>query len=233
MTDDGIRILMIEDDQRLAQMLRDYLKQAGMTVAVADDAARGLAHLEKQPYDMVLLDLMLPDADGLDVCKEIRAKNRGLPIIMVTARGDTMDRVVGLELGADDYLPKPFEPRELLARIRAVMRRRGLDESPEAVLRFGRLELDKAARQVRLEDKPVTLTARQFDLLFVLAERPGRVLSRDQLITLVSGDSSESMDRAIDVHVAKIRAAIEDDPPNPKRLITVRGAGYVFAQAQD
>lgn len=233
MTDDSIRILMIEDDQRLAQMLRDYLKQAGMTVAVADDAARGLAHLEKQPYDMVLLDLMLPDADGLDVCKEIRAKNRGLPIIMVTARGDTMDRVVGLELGADDYLPKPFEPRELLARIRAVMRRRGLDESPEATLRFGRLELDKAARQVRLEDKPVTLTARQFDLLFVLAERPGRVLSRDQLITLVSGDASESMDRAIDVHVAKIRAAIEDDPPNPKRLITVRGAGYVFAQAQD
>jgi len=233
MTDDGIRILMIEDDQRLAQMLRDYLKQAGMTVAVADDAARGLAHLEKQSYDMVLLDLMLPDGDGLDVCKEIRSKNRGLPIIMVTARGDTMDRVVGLELGADDYLPKPFEPRELLARIRAVMRRRSLDESPEAILRFGRLELDKAARQVRLEDKPVTLTARQFDLLFVLAERPGRVLSRDQLITLVSGDTSESMDRAIDVHVAKIRAAIEDDPPNPKRLITVRGAGYVFAQAQD
>lgn len=232
MTDDGIRILMIEDDQRLAQMLRDYLKQAGMTVAVADDAARGLAHLEKQPYDMVLLDLMLPDADGLDVCKEIRAKNRALPIIMVTARGDTMDRVVGLELGADDYLPKPFEPRELLARIRAVMRRRGSDESPDT-LRFGRLELDKAARQVRLADKPVTLTARQFDLLFVLAERPGRVLSRDQLITLVSGDTSESMDRAIDVHVAKIRAAIEDDPPNPKRLITVRGAGYVFAQAQD
>ncbi len=234
MADDETRILMIEDDQRLAQMLRDYLKQAGLTVAVADDAARGMAHLEKQNYDLVLLDLMLPDADGLDVCKQIRAKNRALPIIMVTARGDTMDRVVGLEIGADDYLPKPFEPRELLARIRAVMRRKGRSaEDVPDTLQFGRLELDKAARQVKLDDQPVVLTARQFDLLFAMAERAGRVLSRDQLITLVSGDTSESMDRAIDVHVAKIRAAIEDDPPNPKRLITVRGAGYVFAQAQD
>lgn len=232
MAKDETRILMIEDDQRLAQMLRDYLKSAGFMVAVADDAARGLAHLEKQNYDLVLLDLMLPDADGLDVCKKIRASNRALPIIMVTARGDTMDRVVGLEIGADDYLPKPFEPRELLARIRAVMRRRGPDESSET-LHFGRLELDKAARQVRLDGEAVILTARQFDLLLVLAERAGRVLSRDQLITLVSGDASEAMDRAIDVHVAKIRAAIEDEPPNPKRLITVRGAGYVFAQAQD
>ncbi|MGB7300568.1 MAG: response regulator transcription factor [Burkholderiaceae bacterium] len=224
---------MIEDDERLAQMLRAYLKDAGFHVAVADDGARGLRHLERQPYDLVLLDLMLPDADGLDICRQIRQRNAGLPIIMVTARGDTMDRVVGLEMGADDYLPKPFEPRELLARIRAVMRRRGQVDGSDELMRFGRLEIDSAARQVRIDGQPVVLTARQFDLLLVMAQRAGRVLSRDQLLSMVGTDSSESMDRAIDVHVAKIRAAIEDDPPNPVRVITVRGAGYVFAQAQN
>ncbi|MGB7306162.1 MAG: response regulator transcription factor [Burkholderiaceae bacterium] len=224
---------MIEDDERLAQMLRAYLKDAGFHVAVADDGARGLRHLERQPYDLVLLDLMLPDADGLDICRQIRQRNAGLPIIMVTARGDTMDRVVGLEMGADDYLPKPFEPRELLARIRAVMRRRGQVDGSDELMRFGRLEIDSAARQVRIDGQPVVLTARQFDLLLVMAQRAGRVLSRDQLLSMVGTDSGESMDRAIDVHVAKIRAAIEDDPPNPVRVITVRGAGYVFAQAQN
>ena len=231
MSDESIRILMIEDDERLAQMLRAYLKDAGFHVAVADDGSRGLRHLEQQNYDLVLLDLMLPDADGLDICRQIRSHNAALPVIMVTARGDTMDRVVGLEIGADDYLPKPFEPRELLARIRAVMRRRGQTDTSD-VLRFGRLEVDKAARQVRIDGAPAVLTARQFDLLLVMAERAGRVLSRDQLLSLVGSDGNESMDRAIDVHIAKIRAAIEDDPPHPKRVITVRGAGYVFAQAQ-
>lgn len=233
MSEESKRILMIEDDERLAQMLRAYLKDAGFHVAVADDGARGLRHLERQPYDLVLLDLMLPDADGLDICRQIRQRNAGLPIIMVTARGDTMDRVVGLEMGADDYLPKPFEPRELLARIRAVMRRRGQVDGSDELMRFGRLEIDSAARQVRIDGQPVVLTARQFDLLLVMAQRAGRVLSRDQLLSMVGTDSSESMDRAIDVHVAKIRAAIEDDPPNPVRVITVRGAGYVFAQAQN
>lgn len=231
MSDESTRILMIEDDERLAGMLRAYLKDAGFHVALADDGARGLRHLQQQHYDLVLLDLMLPDADGLDICRQIRQQHKGLPVIMVTARGDTMDRVVGLEIGADDYLPKPFEPRELLARIRAVLRR-GAHQEASDTLRFGRLELDPAAREVRLDGNTVVLTARQFDLLLVLAERPGRVLSRDQLLSLVSSDTSESMDRAIDVHIAKIRAAIEDDPPNPKRVITVRGAGYVFAQAQ-
>ncbi len=227
------RVLMIEDDLRLAQMLRTYLREAGFTVTVAEDAARGLRHLDRQPFDLILLDLMLPDADGLDVCRSIRATQQMVPIIMVTARGETMDRVVGLELGADDYLAKPFEPRELLARMRAVLRRQRGPGSGSDVLRFGRLEIDRAARQVRLDDQPCTLTSRQYEILLVLAERAGRVLSRDQVLTHIGTDGSDAQDRAIDVHVAKIRAAIEDDPPHPKRLITVRGAGYVFAQAQD
>ncbi|MFK7965354.1 MAG: response regulator transcription factor [Burkholderiaceae bacterium] len=227
------RILMIEDDVRLAEMLRTYLRQAGFTVALAEDAGRGLRHLEQQSYDLVLLDLMLPDADGLDVCREIRQSQRMLPIIMITARGETMDRVVGLELGADDYLSKPFEPRELLARVRAVLRRQSAGSAVSDAMQFGRLEIDRAARQVSVDGHACTLTARQFDLLLVLAERAGRVLSRDQLVSLVGADGSESQDRAIDVHIAKIRAAIEDEASSPKRVITVRGAGYVFAQSQD
>ena len=227
------RILMIEDDARLAAMVRTYLGDAGFEVAVADDAARGLRHLERQPYDLVLLDLMLPDADGLEVCRRIRAGS-AVPIIMVTAKGETTDRVVGLELGADDYLAKPFDPRELLARVRAVLRRHGADAGPGIeVMRFGRLEIDKASRQVRRDGQDLGLTARQHDLLVAMAERAGRVLTRDQLIDLVGADGGETIDRSIDVHIAKIRAAIEDDPHHPKRIITVRGAGYVFAKAQD
>ena len=203
------RILMIEDDARLAAMVRTYLAEAGFEVAVADDAARGLRHLERQPYDLVLLDLMLPDADGLEVCRRIRAGS-AVPIIMVTAKGETTDRVVGLELGADDYLAKPFDPRELLARVRAVLRRRSADAGPGAEsLRFGRLEIDKASRQVRRDGQDLGLTARQHDLLVAMAERAGRVLSRDQLIDLVGADGGETIDRSIDVHIAKIRAAIE------------------------
>ena len=227
------RILMIEDDARLAAMVRTYLGDAGFEVAVADDAARGLRHLERQPYDLVLLDLMLPDADGLEVCRRIRAGS-AVPIIMVTAKGETTDRVVGLELGADDCLAKPFDPRELLARVRAVLRRRGTDAGPGIeVMRFGRLEIDKASRQVRRDGQDLGLTARQHDLLVAMAERAGRVLTRDQLIDLVGADGGETIDRSIDVHIAKIRAVIEDDPHHPRRIITVRGAGYVFAKAQD
>ncbi len=222
---------MIEDDHRLASMVRTYLGDAGYDVVVADDAARGLRHLELQPYDLVLLDLMLPDGDGLQVCRQIRAASP-VPVIMVTAKGDITDRVVGLELGADDYLAKPFDPRELLARIRAVLRRRQA-ASDDGVLRFGRLEIDRAARRVRIDGDERALTSRQFELLAALAERAGRVLSRDQLIDLVGVEASDSLDRSIDVHVVKIRAAIEDDPRHPRRLLTVRGAGYVFAKAQD
>lgn len=226
------RILMIEDDHRLAAMVRAYLGEAGFEVVVADDAARGLAHLDRQRYDLVLLDLMLPDADGLDVCRRVRAGS-DVPIVMATARGDIADLVVGLELGADDYVAKPFDPRELLARIRAVLRRRGEAARAGAVLRFGRLEIDRDARRVRVDGADRPLTARQHDLLVAMAERAGRVLSREQLVDMVGAEPGEAGDRAVDVHVAKIRAAIEDDPRQPRRIITVRGAGYVFAKAQD
>jgi len=225
------RILMIEDDHRLASMVRAYLSDAGFEVAVADDAARGMLQLERNPPELVLLDLMLPDDDGLEVCRRIRARS-AVPIIMVTARGETTDRVVGLELGADDYLPKPYDPRELLARIRAVLRRRG-EAAAGDVLRFGRLEIDRGARRVRVGGEERALTSRQFDLLVAMAERAGRVLTRDQLVDLVGADGPESIDRAIDVHVVRIRAAIEDDPRRPRRVLTVRGAGYVFARAQE
>ena len=165
------RLLMIEDDHRLAAMVRTYLVEAGFQVSVADDGARGLAFLDKQPFDLVLLDLMLPDTDGLEMCRRIRATSR-VPIIMVTAKGDTTDRIVGLEMGADDYLAKPFEPRELLARIRAVLRRQGDGGGPAAgpdrVLRFGRLDIDTAARQVSVDGKACVLTGRQYDLLLAM-----------------------------------------------------------------
>ncbi len=230
---------MIEDDHRLATMVRSYLSSSGFEVAVADDAARGLRLLDKQPFDLVLLDLMLPDADGLSVCRQIRS-NSGIPIIMVTAKGDITDRVVGLELGADDYLAKPFEPRELLARIRAVLRRhQGGATSAGQMLAFGRLEIDTAARQVRVAGQLRELTSRQYELLLVMAQRAGRVLSRDQLVDYLpdhgadGGSDSDSIARAIDVHIGRIRLAIEDDPHHPLRIITVRGAGYVFAKAQE
>jgi two-component system phosphate regulon response regulator OmpR len=155
------------------------------------------------------------------------------PVLMLTARGDAVDRIVGLELGADDYLPKPFEPRELVARLRAIMRRRVPGTSGEKPLHFGRLELDTAARAVRLDAKPCDLTGYQFDLLMALAKNAGRVLSRETLMDLVKGEEFESFDRSIDVHISRIRAVIEDNPKKPRRIITVRAAGYVFAKAQD
>ena len=171
---------------------------------------------------------MLPDADGLDLCRRLRAST-DVPILMLTARGEPMDRVVGLEVGADDYLAKPFEPRELQARLRAILRRKGGPPKSE-MLRFGRLEIDKGARVVRVDGEERTLTSYQFALLLALAERAGRVLSRDALMDLLKGEKLEAFDRSVDVHVSRIRAAIEDDPKKPRRILTVRGAGYVFAR---
>jgi DNA-binding response OmpR family regulator len=220
-------------------MVAAYLAPHGYTVRHAATAQAGLAMLREpgQPWALILLDLMLPDADGLDVCREVRALAaplRAIPVVMLTAKGDPFDRVVGLEIGADDYLPKPFEPRELLARLRAVLRRPPLaSEAPSRVLRFGRLEIDPGARTVHLDGQPRALTAYQFDLLVVLAERAGRVLSREQLIDAVKGAAFDPFDRSIDVHIGRLRAAIEDDVKQPRRIVTVRGAGYVFARAHD
>ena len=224
------RILLIEDDTRLAEMVRDYLGRAGYRVERAETGASGLALQMREPFDGIVLDLMLPDMDGLDVCRKIRER-ASLPILMLTARGDTMDRIIGLEIGADDYLPKPFEPRELLARLRAILRRKG--GINRHVLRFGRLEIDRDAREVRLDGEVKPLTSHQFELLSVLAEHAGRVLSREVLMDLLRAEPLEAFDRSIDVHISRIRAAIEDDAKRPRRIITVRGAGYVFAKHQD
>ena len=233
------QVLMIEDDARLAGMVATYLAPHGFEVRHAASAQAGIATLEQDgdAIALVLLDLMLPDADGLDVCRRIRtlaAPLRAVPIMMLTAKGDPFDRVVGLEIGADDYLPKPFEPRELLARLRAVLRRPPLAAEPESrVLRFGRLTIDLGARVAQLDGDARALTAYQFDLLVALAERAGRVLSREQLLDAVKGQAFDPFDRSIDVHIGRLRAAIEDDARQPRRIITVRGAGYVFARVQD
>jgi DNA-binding response OmpR family regulator len=225
------RILLIEDDPELAEMVKSYLGEAGYSVSVAGRGETGIAMLAREPFDSIILDLMLPDMDGLEICRRIRARGR-TPILMLTARGDAMDRIVGLELGADDYLPKPFEPRELLARLRAVLRRTKGGQDAD-LMHFGRLEIDLGARVVRLDGKLCPMTSHQFALLLVLAQHAGRVLSRDVIMDLLSNEPLEAFDRSIDVHISRIRAAIEDDPKNPRRVITVRGAGYVFAKQQD
>ena len=233
------QLLMIEDDHRLAQMVGEYLGQSGLSVTHRADGQSGLAQLQDSASvpDLVILDLMLPDMDGLEVCRRIRSLQgpvAQVPVLMLTAKGDPMDRIIGLELGADDYLPKPFEPRELLARIRAVLRRHQPGAAPEAqLLRFGALEIDRDARVVSVDGQAAELTSYQFDLLVTLAERAGRVLTRDQIMEAVRGRELEAFDRSIDVHMGRIRAAIEADVKNPKRILTVRGVGYVFAKHQE
>ena len=230
-------LLMIEDDARLAAMVGEYLTQSGFVVTHMPDGESGLGALQDKPVDLVVLDLMLPGIDGLEVCRRIRAlpgDAARVPVLMLTAKGDPMDRVVGLEIGADDYLPKPFEPRELLARIRAVLRRHQGGAAPEhKLMRFGAQEIDRDARVVSVAGQPAELTSYQFDLLVTLAERAGRVLTRDQIMEAVRGRELEAFDRSIDVHMGRIRAAIEQDVKNPKRILTVRGVGYVFAKNQE
>ena len=233
------QLLMIEDDARLAHMVGEYLTQSGFLFSHAGDGASGLEQLQQHAPDLVILDLMLPDTDGLEICRRIRslpAPASKVSVLMLTAKGDPMDRIIGLEIGADDYLPKPFEPRELLARIRAVLRRRSentTDSEASTVMRFGTLEIDRNARTVSVGAALADLTSYQFDLLVAMAERAGRVLTRDQIMEAVRGRELEAFDRSIDVHMGRIRAAIEVDAKNPKRILTVRGVGYVFAKQQD
>lgn len=266
-------LLLIDDDVRLADMVGEFLRHSDYRVTHAPDAKSGLDYLEKrnaattseaisvssgetsvnnhlhQQVDFVILDWMLPDLDGLEVCRKIRALPPAgggeIPILMLTAKGDPMDRVLGLEMGADDYLPKPFEPRELLARIRAILRRRHLvavgaaqpahngGANAAGVLRFGSLEINPASRQVKLRGSICDLTSYQFDLLLTLAKQAGRVLSRDQIMEALRGRELEAFDRSIDVHIGRIRLAIEADMKNPQRILTVRGVGYVLAKQQD
>ncbi|MDB5407996.1 MAG: two component transcriptional regulator, winged helix family [Rhodospirillales bacterium] len=227
------RLLIIDDDARLAAMVSDYLTAAGFAVDRRSTGREGLDAVDRVDFDAVILDVMLPDLDGFEVCRRIRARSE-VPVLMLTARGDDTDRIVGLEIGADDYLPKPFNPRELLARIRAILRRRrGSVQTEDAALCFGRLEIDRGSRTVRVDGEEKTLTSHQFDLLVALANNVGRVLNRERLMDLVKGEELEAFDRSIDVHISRIRSAIEDDPKHPRRILTVRGSGYVFARKQD
>jgi two-component system, OmpR family, phosphate regulon response regulator OmpR len=228
-----MRLLIVEDELRLASALQRGLGAEGFTIDLAHNGPDGLHAAQETAYDAVILDIMLPDMDGLEVCRQLRAKS-DVSILMLSARGEDADRIVGLELGADDYLPKPFNPRELQARLKAILRRRhGQGGEGEAALRFGRLEIDPSSRAVRIDGHEAALTSYQFDLLLALAGRAGKVLSRERLMDLVKGEDLEAFDRSIDVHVSRIRAVIEDDPSHPRRIITVRGAGYLFAKVQD
>jgi len=224
-----VHALLIEDDRKLASLLRELLAQHDVEATVAEDSVHALRELQAQRFDILLLDLMLPGMDGLSLTRRIRERWK-TPIIMVTARGDDADKIVGLELGADDYLAKPFNPRELLARIRAVLRRAPADaETP--VFESGGLRIDFSAREVRVEGLRQSLTAHEYDLLSALARNAGRVLSRDQLLELVKGeDADEAFDRSIDVHVSRLRQKIEPDPRHPRYVKTVRGAGYLLAR---
>lgn len=224
-------ILIVDDDIRLAAMVSDYLGGNGFSVTRVGTGLEGVAQVRRRPPDAVILDIMLPDVGGFEACRQIRAFS-DVPMLMLTAKGEETDRIVGLELGADDYLPKPFNPRELLARLKAILRRRG-GTVPDRLLRFGRLEIDPGSRAARLDGMEKPLTSHQFALLLAFAENAGRILSREQLMDMVKGEELEAFDRSIDVHVSRIRAAIEDDSKKPRRLITVRGSGYVFARQQD
>ena len=222
-------VLLVEDDQRLAALTREYLDGHGVAVVHVADGRRAQEEALSGRYDAVLLDLMLPGKDGLDVCREVRARS-DVPIVVLTARGEEADRVLGLELGADDYLSKPFSPRELLARIRAIVRRaKGRAGPPTAAVRVGSLVVDPSGRRVTLRGKEVALTAYEFALLDALARRAGRVLSREQLMELARGSAEEAFDRSIDVHVSRLRQKLGDDPKRPRLIKTVRGAGYVLA----
>lgn len=221
--------LLVEDDARLAQLTGEYLQHHGIVVTHAADGTQALAVARRTRFDIVLLDLMLPERDGLEVCRELRARS-DVPIIMLTARGEETDRVLGLELGADDYMVKPYSPRELLARIRTLLRRvQGRAGPPTRVLRVGALTVDPATRRADYAGRQLVLTSFEFSLLRALAERAGRVLDREQLIELAGGDAGETFDRAIDVHISRLRHKLGDDARRPRLIRTVRGAGYLLA----
>jgi DNA-binding response OmpR family regulator len=226
----SVRALLIEDDERLAALLVTYFGPHGVEIVHVRDGREGLRRVEQGGIDVVLLDLTLPGMDGLEVCKRIRERSR-IPIVMLTARGDETDRVVGLELGADDYLPKPFGPRELLARMRAVLRR-SLPEAQSERLRVGDLEIDVAARRVVLSGREIELTALELDLLLALARRAGRVVPRDALFAAAGRSDTAVSERTVDVHISHLRTKLGDDPRAQKRIRTVRGVGYVLVKEQ-
>ena len=224
-------VLVVDDEPKIVQLTRDYLEHAGFRVASAADGREALVSFRRDAPDLVVLDLGLPTLDGLDVARAIR-KSSNVPIVMLTGRGDEADRVVGLELGADDYVTKPFSPKELVARVRAVLRRSELASSPADVVRAGDVTLDVPRLSVRVNDRAVELTPTEFQLLLALARSPGRVFTRSQLLDALHGVAFESYERAIDAHVKNIRRKLEPDPREPRYLLTVHGVGYRFAEAK-
>jgi two-component system phosphate regulon response regulator OmpR len=227
------KVLIIDDDEKLRKLLREYLEGNGFKVLTLADGSDVTKTLQKESPKMVILDIMLPGKDGLEVLKEIRMDHT-IPVIMLTAKGDDTDRIVGLELGADDYLPKPFNPRELLARMRAVLRRavpEGRDQArkkEDTVLKVGGVTLNKAKQTVLIKDKELELSSTEYKILEVLMRHPNVVFSRDQLLDLARGRDFMAFDRSIDVHISKLRAKLEPDPRSPIRIKTVWGAGYMF-----
>ncbi len=221
------RVLLIDDDEALGGLLTEYLARFGFSVKAVAHPTEGLRALAADPPDIVVLDVMLPGMDGFAVCRQVRETSR-VPIVMLTARGDVTDRIVGLELGADDYLPKPFEPRELVARLQAVLRRGTADTEPRGVVRIGTLEVQWEARAARLEGRPLELTTAEFTLLALFVRSRGRVLTRDRILEATRGLDWEAYDRSIDVLVSRLRQKLGDDPRRPAFIKTMRGVGYRF-----
>ena len=227
------KVLVVDDDARLRSLLDRYLAEQGFSVKAVPDAAQMDRALTREHFDLMVLDLMLPGEDGLSICKRLRASDNKLPIVMLTARGDDVDRIIGLELGADDYLPKPFNPRELVARIHAVLRRQpkelpGAPAEANAAISFGKNRVDLATRRLESAGEVVSLTTGEFALLKVLLQPPRQPLSRDKLMELARGREYDVFDRSIDVQISRLRKLVEDEPTKPRYIQTVWGFGYVF-----
>lgn len=229
------RLLMIDDDARLSTMVGDYLRANGYEVDTAGSLAAGRERLRQLSYDALVLDLMLPDGDGLDLTRELRAdaRTKRLPLLMLTARGEPLDRVLGLELGADDYLSKPVEPRRLLARIRALLRRNDGDtpQSVDGSLQFGQFSISQATREATMAGETMELTTAEFDLLWLLACHAGEILSRDDIMNALRGIGFDGLDRSIDARISRLRKKLGDNPETPTRIKTVRGKGYLFSRS--
>lgn len=225
------KVLLIDDDKKHSDLLKNYLQQFGIVLECAGDADEGMRKLSRTDPDLLLLDIMLPGRDGFDICREVR-KTSEIPIIMLTARGDVVDRVSGLEIGADDYVGKPFEPRELVARIQTILRRAKSTEGREAVLRFEGIQIDLDAREVEVDDKPVTLTSMEFELLALLARRAGKKVSRDEILNQLRGIDAAILTRAVDIMVSRLRNKLGDTIKPARFIQTVWGTGYAFIPRQ-
>jgi len=223
------KILVVDDEKKFVDVLRGYLEQAGFGVVTAYDGKQALAAFRREKPNLVLLDLNLPEVDGLDVARTLR-QSSNVPIIMVTARVEETHRLIGLELGADDYITKPFSPREVVARVRAVLRRAAGETAPVEILRAGEIEMDVSKHTVTLDGKPVELTPTEFDLLGALIKNPGRVYTRMQLLDLVQGETFEGYERTVDAHIKNLRQKLGDDPKEPRYILTVFGVGYKFVE---